>query len=342
MLSSDFRDVESRERSCHHSCFTAKQNALSSDEICTSSFVMDLLFPAPGPRMWVCFLWCLNHAQETVSSVLGSVLFSFCRMNSFPLQLWPSPSTRSYWAALWQASSSPLLSSLTTSFVELLSKAVLKWFFFFGGVNLPNPSWQPSPSGVICLLLVLKNGVLNWKPTHNFDIQENDFHNLSPLNCTQEQTFYVRTAAELGEDQVFIEMPNFCTLVDAVFRYTSFVWVLEMAGSFGQQSWMKSYTGVSQMTLFTLVSPIPSSFPRCFHIKYILYWKRDAAKGGLLRLLANDDETKAQGCVNVNSRSIPAPKRAVSLADAASAFFKWEGSFWKWICCGEKPIRGAV
>lgn len=133
MLSSDFGDVESGERSCHHSCFTAKQNALSSDEICTSSFVMDLLFPAPGPRMWVCFLWCLNHAQETVSSVLGSVLFSFCRMNSFPLQLWPSPSTRSYWAALWQASSSPLLSSLTTSFVELLSKAVLKWFFFLGG-----------------------------------------------------------------------------------------------------------------------------------------------------------------------------------------------------------------
>lgn len=223
-----------------------------------------------------------------------------------------------------------------------LEQSSAKMVFFFGGVNLPNPSWQPSPSGVICLLLVLKNGVLNWKPTHNFDIQENDFHNLSPLNCTQEQTFYVRTAAELGEDQVFIEMPNFCTLVDAVFRYASFVWVLEMAGSFGQQSWMKSYTGVSQMTLFTLVSPIPSSFPRCFHIKYILYWKRDAAKGGLLRLLANDDETKAQGCVNVNSRSIPAPKRAVSLADAASAFFKWEGSFWKWICCEEKPIRGAV
>lgn len=208
------------------------------------------------------------------------------------------------------------------------------WNGFFG-VNLPKPSWQPSPSAVLNLLLVLKNGVLKSKPIYNLDIREKDIHNLSLLSCAQEQTFYVKAAVELGEDQVFIEMPNFCMLVDAIFRYTSFVWVLEMAGSFRQQSWMKSYTGVSQMTLFTSVSPIPSSFPRCFHIKYILYWKRDAAKGGLLRLLANDDETKAQRCVNVNSRSIPAPKRAVSLADTASAFFKWEGSCWKWICCGK-------
>lgn len=65
-----------------------------------------------------------------LSSVLGSVLFSFCRINSFPLQLWPSPSIRSYWVVPGQASSSPLLSPLTTSFMELLSNAVLKWLFW--------------------------------------------------------------------------------------------------------------------------------------------------------------------------------------------------------------------
>lgn len=137
-------------------------------------------------------------------------------------------------------------------------------------------------------------------------------------------------------------VPSFCVLLGAAFWHTSLVRVLEMAGSFGQRSWMKSYTGVSQMTLFTLVSPIPSSFPRCFHIKYILYWKRNAAGGALLQLLASGDEAKALRCVNLNSHSIPAPKRTVSLADTEPASFKGEESLEMNLLQGKTNKRSCV
>lgn len=56
--------------------------------------------------------------------------------------------------------------------------------------------------------------------------------------------------------------------------------------------------------------------------------KERLLKEVLLQLLASDGETKALRCVNLNSHSIPAPKRTIYLADAESAFFR-EGSFWK-------------